>query len=854
MGPVGASGISITGDVSAGQFHVPRAQALLRNLVERLALAGLPSGRDHAVLSDHAYCYAIVSYGVQRAVIVVDTPPDALFEPSESFIPITPDFYSGAALGGVLTRPVDDEPQLMQRFWPTTECAELFGIPEGLQDTRKLAVKPWGPYNEPTLLGAPQGARNEYSQYVKLRPTMYSGAMRKVVQLLMGFGRQTAEKSIYDEAEPDLRGEEAAAPTKYEQDVAKDGLQIRYDWRWFRTHGITRASDGRLWLVEVGSTRGIIAMPLPMHPLTQTPEFVDKLEGMGDDAGLYAIERLGGFPTGEAFPTGDIEPWIRAGVVVRLAASSELAEFYGKSAYSSAMGWAFNERGSEAHNTCYSFAENNYQIGWHYAVRLSVGATVEIEEAPNAAALRARITRLSEPDAQAKAPLLAKTYRMDEAQVRSVMQNPSDETMIDELDALQVTPIAPASGGCSVMNSGPLYDPSKYQRAIKFPEPDLGYLLSHDMRPSFPALGSDAPKRCDTVMHVFFARDRLCYAKYFRNDKPIPAPEIESDFEDCMYVGSWTQIERTGMLSIPPMMYTEAFDDREERAGTERTTKVNSVDLGYTSIVFGDIPERPYLGFTIRRKTFRRKTNVHIVNGAILGSTITVPFHDRCAYYYVVAKGSQGQVKFEINNYNTLTDPWTCNTWRNFPGWTGFLPMGCLNLGNTPSPNFPACWKLEEHPDGCGPVTYRAVRAPGPIYNGGDCSDFADSGPWCFLCENVEDKAFSVPLPPLTNPPNQNIAGVVDRAVYLVNDTDFSPFLVDHQPARTPLNYETMWFIPSPDPDTNSTQYLDETHNAFGEAQIMRAWREPNGGDIILRGGPQHPEMLETGTTWVGVV
>ena len=77
-----------------------------------------------------------------------------------------------------------------------------------------------------------------------------------------------------------------------------------------------------------------------------------------------ALEELGCLPTGEAFPAGDgVANLIASGDILQLLLPSDMSEFYACSPYSSAMGWALNSKGTEAHNTAYKYGDDGFQRG-----------------------------------------------------------------------------------------------------------------------------------------------------------------------------------------------------------------------------------------------------------------------------------------------------------------------------------------------------------------------------------------------------------------------------------------------------------------------------------------------------------
>lgn len=172
------------------------------------------------------------------------------------------------------------------------------------------------------------------SQYCNVCSSMYSGLMAKAAQAILGLGKLTGS-----------------------------AVQLRYNFRWACTHGIVTDSLGKLWLVEISSTNGVIAMRLPTLAIPTSP---------GLDYNLDVVRNLfgGRFPSGGVFPS-DIAAAIAAGNVIRLAEVADLSAYHSKLAYSDSLGWSFNQSGSEAHNTCYSTSAGVY-TGYHYKLAISI--------------------------------------------------------------------------------------------------------------------------------------------------------------------------------------------------------------------------------------------------------------------------------------------------------------------------------------------------------------------------------------------------------------------------------------------------------------------------------------------------
>lgn len=116
--------------------------------------------------------------------------------------------------------------------------------------------------------------------------------------------------------------------------------------------------------------------------------------------------------------------------------------------------------------------------------------------------------------------------------------------------------LAQHSGSVTKTNTGALYHPAKvdFQPQIKFPEPFMGGCISHIF-----ASHKSAKAKCDTIMHAYFVGDDLKVAKYFYDDSEAP-PGKESDFEECMTVGNWTETVNATPKKLMGHFYTSDFD------------------------------------------------------------------------------------------------------------------------------------------------------------------------------------------------------------------------------------------------------------------------------------------------------
>ena len=324
-----------------------------------------------------------------------------------------------------------------------------------------------------------------FTQYAALRSSWFSGAMATVVQVSGGFGKQDL-KSL-----PDTPVERAqmVLPPKVADKVSRQlgnvrlpgytGLppesgQIQFDYKFQETHGVCFGSDSKPWLVRV-NTRGVYAMPLPLVPATTTEAFRAYVEEVGDSELLWLLNRFGGMPSGEGFPVGAgaFEAWRRAGVIIKI---TDVDDFYGCLAYSSACGWAFSSTGREAFNTCFEFDDGDgLQRGHAYKMRLSIGplkdhgrlpTDFDVEDAEDARLLNAYLSALYRQMTN-KPEHLAVKYKLRHVDIGQVLGRArsavgSNAPVADEIDYwnnLEANPITNGSGNLSRVGSGIVWAP-----------------------------------------------------------------------------------------------------------------------------------------------------------------------------------------------------------------------------------------------------------------------------------------------------------------------------------------------------------------------------------------------------------
>lgn len=681
----GTPSIRLEGDKAKATALIPEGRLLLYKVQSVVRNSHVSTFSMQRRIDENSYVYALHAYGQNIIFISSDSEvPDKIDIPilSSGGGSIFPDFYSGLVYNGYINyytgKPPPGSPGAvgengylgLASFSPTPACNQIF--PElnmGQQVVTRLAVYPWSAFNE---LNNPDPSGEDYSQYTRLRSSMYSGTMAKVVQLVMGYGYMGEAKMRY----PD--GSKFSDPNS-EQFVIQSistGVQIRYDYKFNRTHGITVGSDGVLWLVEIGLARGVLARPLPLMRNSTTEAFRERAEKRGDRAMVYALDELGGLPSGEAFP-GNITPALLNGDVIRLMEPADLQRFYSCTSYSSSMGWAFNDRGTEAHNTAYYFGDDGYQRGVWYRIDIRIGA-VNKDRQPG-------------------------------------------------------EPIGSGSATLNLAEENPMYAPPiRNQRyfPMKFYEPQFPGLISHDASPMQGATGQ-VPDT-NTVMFVCFINGDLHTLRYFRSARTEYIEQTTTDElpGECLYDGSWNTTQVSGTRTLSAMPYTNIIDWRsmceEHYINTTRTVTA----VGFLSPVVADFIQAPEACRVTRRKLFRSVVETEEAGGEQWQGAAAVPRYCRSSYSLCYGHWYDGGKAGSITvTYPTLGDPNVAYGWRCFPRIASIpwpTDIGCAreNCGGSCTSG------------GQGEHSDRKVVCMDTEYQA--CSEFADSGPFITMCQSLD--------------------------------------------------------------------------------------------------------------------
>lgn len=570
-----------------------------------------------------------------------------------------------------------------------------------------------------------------FTQYVKQRPTWYSGAMAEVMQVVGGYGRQVMADL------PDHPVERATmrVPERYMREIRREiaGLRLpgytgfpdregrfRCDYQHQRCNGVSFDAGGSPWLLQI-SARGVYAMPLPLAPATTTPAFRKYVEEVGDAELLKLLNRFGGLPTGETFPEDeqDFEAWRRAGVFIKVC---DCADFYSHSAFYGAGGWSFNTRGSEGFNTCWSYSASGLIQSHAYKMKLYLAAvpnggrvkvTWTFDDAVDAARADAYLARVFESLRDGSHRSRAIAYKIRRANATQILARADAASSADTAywDALELEPIGAHRGSVTRVGTGPIYWPGKNPQAmgrLKFPE------LSGQGCESFVMISPDytgPPVKCDTIVFGCYVGDELQVVKYFYDERKFQESE-QSTFEKYMIVGQWEKTVTTGLSGLMGYFYTSAFDDRQEAPPVTTTTHITGTDMGYGQPAFATPPILYCVGSLSRARYYMHRTKVKSTSGFGIDVAACVPVFERDCILYPYTDSTSGRAESEKTEQFAMADPTSYQLWCydnlfHFMGQTDNH-----NKGDPPSK------------DGV-PVYIDTL-----VYSPTEVSDYADSGNW----------------------------------------------------------------------------------------------------------------------------
>lgn len=570
------------------------------------------------------------------------------------------------------------------------------------------------------------------TQYVAHNPGWYSGSMAKLHQFVGGYGIQDFDQLPEDDIERiQMRLPEKLLlefQDKY-NDVRLPGYtglppidgQFKCYYAARKTDGIAFDNLNKPWLIRVG--KKVWAMPLPIIPLTADPIFHEYANELGDEELLAILDTFGAMPSGESFPedSAEFNRWQRAGVIIEVCDNSDFQKL---SPVCEARGWSFHSRGYAAFNTAYT--NNALGIIECSTFKLNLELTSAMNHygtdkvAPGDELDRASRERLGNYLSQVFSRLsgddsLSRTLKY---KIRNIPQdillgrasnNPNVDTEINYWDNYVCEPMAIHNGNVNQIYTGKLFHPAKplFQPQIKFPNYPAGLCVSFDFSPLEPGVSAS----CDTVMYAYYDNDSLKVVKYFYTPKSF-YKKVETDYEECMAVGSWFKNETTGTTTINGHFYTTDIDERDEVSPSLTEATVKGEDAGYDSK-----PSFSFIHyFAMQGSLWRNRYCTHLTKSKRTTATninlaVLIPMFNTSTVLHA-AKITGGQVTdSESKKLLSVRDPYSYRYWTYDFVFAWNTALSKQTGKPSPKDGSPVWVELED-------------------YNPGPCSDFADNGPW----------------------------------------------------------------------------------------------------------------------------
>lgn len=647
-----------------------------------------------------------------------------------------PDFVSG-----IVTSPIVEEAEVMLPIDNPNKPAPLRSVIRGVRQTETSAARipqdvarvKLGVDEAPEMRRLPNPNMIRYSEHANIRPGFYSGAMRPLVQMMLGVGRipgYTYESRWVEEsggAKGFIRREQGESiPTRssafslFEKTKEEHVVTVRWDYRFACTHGITWGTDGRAYLVEIGS-KGVFISPLEVDPLSQDklgraryeelyPELFDASEMQDYGPGGSFFDVFGGFPIGNHVASGSTKhsEFIRAGEVVQVLTKEEMEEFYAKQGYSSAMGWAFHPRGGEAHNTCHEVLEEQAHWGYHYCVTFHVGEFIE----PGAHEKAGEVISLL----GLKGFEVRKANRLYGSQIEEILWKTNINDARAAFDAAEARAPFNASATIKMQRKGRVWGyPPTVAFPFKVPEP----LIDHGAVVTVLFNGRQGQQnmpKCDTPIFVCYGPGgELNVVNFFLRTAEIPKITSSSTRDKCQVEGAWSEKSVSEGERLSGNFYSNMEDWRRMVSiGSKSEKHFVGEEVGKQSrIVFwgnwgGWEPDaRADLHWIFHYYT---EYEGYTLGGEGLSIGITVPFGDRNIYY--MSKTESQTDKVEI--IGSLGNSSSSGKYR-LPVLVVGPFKGVLKPANPPASWGPWYWGISSGRGGYKYVYGGLVLSPNPF-------------------------------------------------------------------------------------------------------------------------------------------
>lgn len=573
------------------------------------------------------------------------------------------------------------------------------------------------------------------TQYQAHNPGWYSGSMAKLHQFVGGYGIQDFEQLPDNDIERiQLRLPEPLYTLFLEKyrNVRLPGYrglpsksgQFQYDYKASKTHAVAFDNENKPWLIQV--TDKVYAMPLPVIPVTADPLFHQYVnEELHDSELMEILETFKAFPSGEGFPEGEeFRQWLRAGVIVEIC---DTADFSTHLAMFNACGWSFNNTGRIGYNTGFRYNEKGIIECTTFRMQLDLQATnkhygtdkVDVGNSDLTDAQRSDLGRYL-ANLMASLPTENNLSRAIRYKIRHIPQseilaraaNISNDMSaeVNYWDNYVCEPIAMHKGKVIKLYTGKLFHHAKpnLQPQIKFPDMMMGFCYSFDFSPLDTNV---AAPDCDTIMYAYFDDDTLKVVKYFYTARDF-SKQVDTDYEQCMTVGSWYRTETTGKTKISGHFYLTDIDDRDEISPTVTHTTVKGVDKGYDT--------QPHFAFTHfysmqgelwRNRYFTHLTKTETIRDKNIELAVLVPMFNRNCVVHANRVTGGNKITTESLELKYVQDPYTYKYWTYDAVFAWNTPLSKQTGKPYPKNGNPVWVEIQNYT----PLT---------------CSDFADQGPW----------------------------------------------------------------------------------------------------------------------------
>lgn len=829
--------VLLEGDKGGAEELLPKALKVADQLHAWKTHQNIPAVTKAFDLGDGSYC--VVADLQQIRSLLVVCPPTSQTETTLPEFPLEVSPTTGVidVVSGVVTSPtLVEEEILASQITPGkkgkvkklllngfTPCEYTTARYTNIQRRYRLGIK-----EDPAF--SSMSALNEviYSEHAHTLPSQYSGAMRRVVQLVLGIGRlvrptweetQIKNKTIDGLLSVSETDPKTSAFGLYGEKM--DGeVVLKWDYRFARTHGISFDADRKPWVIEI-STRGVYAMRLFLDPVSTTEEGKKRYKEVSPELSDF-IDEFGGIPIGTGFPvSSDFENYKKAGEIVELLTAAQMSGFYSKSMFSSDIGWSFNERGTEAHN-CAVGVDQAKSTGNHYRVRISLGREAAFKVT---ASKRAVISEL----ALTKTWQINKAYRLADEVAVSILKTINRDGVkvaMQEFLAISVTPSMSGIASLQLMRSGFLYHGArpKGQPQIKFPESLVGGLISFDFGPYETNARIDY---CDAPMFVCFIEDSLEIVSYHYDVRARQSIPAENTREACQFTGGWTS---SAAQTAPIMMgnfYSNRWDWRTEisQEGSVTTRSGNKLGVEGWAVLQDfnsqciNVGSSTYFGITSRTEAYSSRS---------LGVAVAIPFHIRDCYYMIRHDSVYSHPAISGMSIESTPGPdtqyWRIYNfifhWNGRCGYNGNISVG--TIGGTAK-------KL-------GQYTGQSCVADG-IPGGGISYTvepmFPTPGiPLTVSAPQWEDKILlSATWPKFKFPSTYSVIegeflSKHSYEIWMVCNSDRGSILVKKGSVASPnatiydLDMSTWWFKFSPDPDSGVMPWMGATQSCLGDTIV----------------------------------